>query len=140
MGALAVIGGSGFIGRHVVASLLTAGREVVAPSHEDFDIAREDPAFLAAKLAGVDIVVNCAGLARDARVDNLDSVNAEGTKRLALTCVQAGVRRLVHISALGAGWPLNISAATCAGSISPNLAASRNLGIASTQPSDRNSG
>ena len=103
MGALAVIGGSGFIGRLVVASLLTAGREVVAPSHEDFDIAREDPAFLAAKLAGVDIVVNCAGLARDARVDNLDSVNAEGAKRLALACVQAGVRRLVHISALGAG-------------------------------------
>ena len=100
--SVAVIGGGGFIGRHVAAALKEAGQNVTAPAHEDFDIAREAPASLAAKLAGVDVVVNCAGLGRDSRVENVNAVNAEGARRLALACAEAGVWRLVHISALGA--------------------------------------
>ena len=102
MGAVIVVGGSGFIGRHVAAALLDAGQSVAAPSHSDFDIAREAPAALAAKLAGASIVVNCAGLARDSRVDNLEAVNFVGAQRLGEACRLAGVSRLVHISALGA--------------------------------------
>ena len=102
MGAVIVVGGSGFIGRHVAAALLDAGQSVAAPSHSDFDIAREAPAALAAKLAGATIVVNCAGLARDSRVDNLEAVNFVGAQRLGEACRLAGVSRLVHISALGA--------------------------------------
>lgn len=102
MSAIAVIGGSGFIGRNVAAELLTLGHDVVTPARSDFDIARESSASLATKLTGLDIVINCAGLARDARVDSLDAVNAEGAKRLGEACLQAGVKRLVHISALGA--------------------------------------
>ena len=102
MGAVTIVGGSGFIGRHVAAALLDAGESIAAPSHSDFDIARETPAALAAKLAGVSIVVNCAGLARDSRVDNLEAVNFEGAQRLGEACRLAGARRLVHISALGA--------------------------------------
>ena len=102
MGSMKVIGGSGFIGRHLVAALLTAGRDVEAPSHRDFDIAREEPGWLAGKLNCAEVVINCAGLARDARVDNLNAVNSEGPRRLALACKLAGVRRLVHVSSLGA--------------------------------------
>lgn len=103
MSSITVIGGSGFIGRHVAASLLVAGQDVSSPAHDDFDISREDPTQQASKLAGVDVVINCAGLARDARVDNINAVNSEGPRRLAEACRLAGVRRLVHISALGAG-------------------------------------
>ncbi len=103
MASIVVVGAAGFVGRHVTMALSDAGQVVSAPAHEDFDIAREDPAALAAKLAGVEIVVNCAGLVRDARLENLNGVNAEGPRRLARACVLAGVRRLVHVSALGAG-------------------------------------
>ena len=103
MAALKVIGGAGFIGRHVVAALIQAGHQVEAPAQTDFDIAAGDPGVMAARLVGAEVVVNCAGLARDARHESLAGVNAEGARRLALACRQAGVKRLVHISALGAG-------------------------------------
>ena len=103
MASVQVVGGSGFIGRHVVAALLNAGVAVEAPSQEEFDIASGDPAALAVRLAGAEAVVNCAGLARDGRRESLNGVNAEGARRLALACRLAGVKRLVHVSALGAG-------------------------------------
>ena len=103
MASLKVIGGSGFIGRHVVAALLNAGATVEAPSQDEFDIAAGDPQAMAARLVGADVVVNCAGLARDSRRESLNGVNAEGARRLALACRLAGVGRLVHVSALGAG-------------------------------------
>lgn len=102
MAQLKVIGGSGFIGRHVVAALLNAGHQVEAPSQAEFDIAAGDPNAMASRLAGAEIVVNCAGLARDARQESLTGVNAEGARRLALACRAGGVNRLIHISALGA--------------------------------------
>jgi uncharacterized protein YbjT (DUF2867 family) len=103
MAQLKVIGGSGFIGRHVVAALLDAGHQVEAPSQAEFDIAAGDPIAMAARLSGAEIVVNCAGLARESRQESLAGVNAEGARRLALACRVGGVKRLVHVSALGAG-------------------------------------
>ena len=102
MAAIAVVGGSGFIGRHVAAALVEAGQIVTVFTRDDFDIAREDAAQLATKLVGVEVVVNCAGIARDGRLQSLGGVNAEGPRRLALACGEANVRRLVHVSALGA--------------------------------------
>ncbi len=102
MASLKVIGGSGFIGRHVVAALLNEGHQVEAPSQAEFDIAAGDPNAMAARLVGAEVVVNCAGLARDARQESLVGVNSEGARRLALACRIAGVKRLIHLSALGA--------------------------------------
>ena len=97
-----LVGGAGFIGRRVVAALAEAGEEAAAPSRDDFDIAQGAPEALAEKLAGVDVVVNCAGIGRDGRVDNLRAAHVDGPSRLAAACRIAGVRRLVHVSALGA--------------------------------------
>lgn len=102
MSRIVVVGGAGFVGRRVAVALLEAGEPAAAPSHDEFDIARDAPESLAAKLAGAEVVINCAGLARDARLDNLQAVHVEGARRLALACRLAGVRRLVHVSALGA--------------------------------------
>ena len=71
MGAGIVVGGSGFIGRHVTAALLDAGQSVAAPSHSDFDIARETPPPLAAS-SPAPHRRELRGLARDSRVDNLE--------------------------------------------------------------------
>jgi uncharacterized protein YbjT (DUF2867 family) len=101
MGRAFVVGGTGFIGRRVVAALAEAG-EAAAPSRDAFDIAQGAPEALAEQLAGVDVVVNCAGIGRDGRVDNLRAAHVDGPSRLAAACKIAGVRRLVHVSALGA--------------------------------------
>ena len=49
MSPIFLIGGSGFVGRHVAVALLEAEQRVAAPSHDEFDIAREEPAALARK-------------------------------------------------------------------------------------------
>ena len=102
MGRTLVIGGGGFIGRRVVVALAEAGEAATAPRRAAFDIAQGAPQALAEQLAGVEVVVNCAGLGRDARIDNLHAAHVDGPTRLAAACRIAGVRRLVHVSALGA--------------------------------------
>ena len=97
-----VVGGAGFIGRRVVAAIAEAGEEATAPPRGEFDIAQGAPAAMAEQLAGVEVVVNCAGIGRDGRVDNLRAAHVDGPSRLAAACKIAGVRRLIHLSALGA--------------------------------------
>ena len=88
-----LVGGAGFIGRRVVAAFAEAGEEAAAPSRDDFDIAQGAPEALAEKLAGVEVVVNCAGLGRDGRVDNLRAAHVDGPTRLAAACRIAAPNR-----------------------------------------------
>ena len=53
-------------------------------------------------LAGVDAVVNCAGVLQDGVHDDVRRVQLDATVALFEACVRAGVRRVVHISAVGA--------------------------------------
>ncbi len=47
-------------------------------------------------------MVNCVGVLQDGGRDDMQAVQVEGTCALFDACVQAGVRRVVHISAIGA--------------------------------------
>ncbi|WP_044563645.1 SDR family oxidoreductase [Azospirillum sp. B4] len=110
-----VIGAYGLIGGYVVARLLAeghavtgAGREIAAAAQRLPQVrwARIDLATAMVRdwlplLAEVDAVVNCAGALQDGPRDNLAAVHRDGVARLVDACVQAGVRRLVHISAAG---------------------------------------
>jgi len=110
-----VLGASGLIGSSVAARLLAERHEVVAATrrqqpHENLlhatavtiDIARaRDPADWLPHLCAVDAVVNCAGLLQDGPGDSTTGVHRDGMAALFAACEQAGVRRLVHISALG---------------------------------------
>jgi uncharacterized protein YbjT (DUF2867 family)/uncharacterized membrane protein YphA (DoxX/SURF4 family) len=96
-----IIGGSGFIGRHIAGRLRDRCHQVVAASRREVDLARDDEARLRDKLVRFDIVVNCAGLIRDDGSNNMDAVHAEGASNLFRACLAAGVARLVHVSALG---------------------------------------
>lgn len=100
--AVTIIGGGGFIGRHLRAALDTAGHRVTAPGRADFDLVRDDAATLAAALAGQEVVINAAGLVRGRRGNSMEAVHADGTERLIRACRAVGVPRLIHLSALGA--------------------------------------
>lgn len=102
MARILIVGGTGFIGRHIAGRLIAAGHSVMAAGRGDVDIARDDAARLRAKVAGFDVVVNCAGLVRDEGANTMDAVHAEGAMRLFSACIETGVARFIHISALGA--------------------------------------
>jgi uncharacterized protein YbjT (DUF2867 family) len=110
-------GANGFIGSAVAARLATEGHRIVAVTRsvdasarrlraEKFlhlDIARATGAEeWLPHLAGIDAVVNCAGLLQDSPGNSTRGVHVEGIAALFAACEQAGVRRVVHLSAIGA--------------------------------------
>jgi nucleoside-diphosphate-sugar epimerase len=96
-----IVGGGGFIGRHVAGRLRAAGHEVMAASRAELDLARDDEVALRDKIAGFEVVINCAGVARDEGASAMARVHGEGAERLIRACATAGVTRFVHVSALG---------------------------------------
>ncbi|WP_424361861.1 SDR family oxidoreductase [Methylocystis parvus] len=102
MARILIVGGTGFIGRHIAGRLLAGGHAVMAAGRADVDIARDDAERLRRKISGFEVVVNCAGLVRDEGANTMDAVHAEGAMRLFSACIAAGAKRFIHISALGA--------------------------------------
>jgi NADH dehydrogenase len=111
-----VLGASGFVGRSVCARLAAAGFAVraltrerlksrpltVIPSLEIFLGSPHDDASLALALDGMDAVVNLVGILHQSRREPFEKVHVQLPARLARACRAAGVRRLVHVSALHA--------------------------------------
>lgn len=110
-----VLGGTGFIGRHAVAALHTAGAQVAIGSrhpsrHEAtypfaaLHLVRFEhllqPDAWEPLLKEVDVVVNCVGILRQRPNESYDHVHHRAPAALAVACVAAGVR-LIHTSALG---------------------------------------
>jgi len=87
------------LGQDVVAAADAAGADVVAMDRPEIDIT--DPALTADRVAGFDVVVNCAAwTAVDAAEDEeaaAFAVNAVGPQNLARAAAATGAR-LVHIS------------------------------------------
>ena len=116
---IAVLGGSGFIGRYVVKRLAGRG-EVLAvggrrASEAGFlklkgevgqvglvNIAIDDEAVLPAFLEGKDALINCVGILQEHGRQSFDLVHHTAPARLARLAREAGVERLIHISAIGA--------------------------------------
>ena len=115
----AVLGGSGFIGRYVVKRLAARG-EVIAVGCRNaeeakflkpmgdvgqivpLNVAISDERLLPAFLAGNDALVNCVGILQERRSQTFERVHHTGPARLARLAREAGVGRLVHLSAIGA--------------------------------------
>jgi uncharacterized protein YbjT (DUF2867 family) len=117
-GAVRVLltGATGLIGQAVLAALHGEGHAVVAVARNAsaatrlpeaasgvaLDIAKATrPTDWLAHLAGIDAVVNCAGVLQDSPRDSTAGVHADGATALFAACEQAGVRRVVQISAIG---------------------------------------
>jgi NADH dehydrogenase len=122
-----VVGGSGFVGRHLVAALAARGARVTVPTRrrerakhlillptaDVVEVERLDARVLARLAAGRDAVVNLAGVLHSPRArpgeqgpnhygPAFAQTHVELAQAVAGACREAGVKRLLHMSALGA--------------------------------------
>ncbi len=114
-----VLGGAGFIGRHVAAALVKRGHSVVIGSRHPSRAPRRLPASLHGcerrevhlerlgspeawnpLLRGVDTVVNAVGILRERGAETYERVHHHAPAALAAACARGAIR-LVHVSALG---------------------------------------
>jgi uncharacterized protein YbjT (DUF2867 family) len=113
-GTVLVAGANGFVGRHVVRALVPKAGTVRAMVRSDkgaarlagveCDLARgdvTDPESLQAAVAGCDAVVYLVAVIAG-RASDFDRVIAQGTRNLLEAAREAGVRRWVQMSVLGA--------------------------------------
>lgn len=114
-----ITGGTGFIGRHLAARLAAEGRQVIVPTRRrargrdllllpTVDVVEADlgdDAALARLVARADAVVNLIGILHGQRGTpwgpEFERQHVQLSARLAAACAAGGVRRLLHISALG---------------------------------------
>lgn len=107
-----VIGASGLIGSAVAARLSREGHRVRGLSRGgrrtgtvqimSFDIARAvSPEDWMPILADVKVVINCAGALQDGPDDKVSAVHFQGPAALFRACEVAGVKRIIHFSAIG---------------------------------------
>lgn len=105
-------GSTGFVGQTLHAALTKAGHTVYggisprqAPRNHlevSMDFAHDlSPAFWLPRLEGMDAVVNAVGVLRDTRARPIAAVHRDAPMALFDACAQAGVQRVVQISALG---------------------------------------
>ena len=114
---VAVFGGTGFLGTHVVRGLLPTGANILRcarrPRRGEYtpgdvgqvvplaaDVTDEDSVVRAVQ--GAYVVVNLVGILFERRRGAFHAVHVEGARRVARTARAAGVKRLIHFSALGA--------------------------------------
>jgi NADH dehydrogenase len=122
-----VVGGSGFVGRHLVAALAARGARVTVPTRrrerakhlillptvDVVEVEQLDDRVLGGLAAGRDAVVNLAGVLHSPRARAGDEgpnhygpafaqTHVELAQAVIGACREAGVKRLLHMSALGA--------------------------------------
>ncbi len=115
---ICILGGSGFVGRALSARLVADGHEVLVPTrrydkHRDLLVLPtlsllqgnvHDPEFLARCCEGQDAVINLVGILneRGRNGRSFARVHVEFPEKLVAACRRAGVKRLLHMSALNA--------------------------------------
>lgn len=114
-----LVGGSGFVGRYAAQQLARAGwrvRVAVRRPNEALqmrtygDVGQVEPvqanirddASIARAVAGADVVVNLVGVLFETGRQTFKAVQADGAERVARLAKEAGVPRLIHVSAIGA--------------------------------------
>lgn len=109
-----VLGGTGFVGRHVCEKLQRAGWRITVPTRRAVNAKAVQPLpgvtvieadvhdekALARLLPGHDAVVNLVAVLHGNEA-SFERTHVALPTKLARACVASGVRRLVHISALG---------------------------------------
>jgi NADH dehydrogenase len=110
-----VTGGTGFVGRHLVRELVNQGYPVrafvrnipkareILPENVELvkgDITDRDSLNKACE--GINTVINLVSIIRETDELTYEKVNVEGILNAVISSEQAGVKRFIHLSALGA--------------------------------------
>jgi len=114
--SVCVIGGSGFVGSHIVQQLAARGISVRVPTRrrerakalivlptvdvENADV--HDSATLERMVAGTDAVISLAGILHQDCAGDFARIHTELPRKIVDACRERGVRRLLHVSALKA--------------------------------------
>ncbi|MGE0179499.1 MAG: SDR family oxidoreductase [Sphingomonas sp.] len=113
-----LLGATGLIGAATAARLHAEGHEVIGVARRIGNATRRVPAARwirldirdatrpedwAPHLAGIDAVVNCAGVLQDGAGDSTAKVHRDAPAALWRACEKAGVKRVVQMSAAGVG-------------------------------------
>ena len=105
-----VSGGSGFVGREIVRQLVAAGHNVrvlsrgirrLDPEVRSVQGSVLDPESLPAACAGCDAVIHLVGIISEIGGQTFERVHIDGTRNLLAAAKASGVRRFIHMSALG---------------------------------------
>ena len=114
-----VFGGAGFLGRYVVKKLAQGGAVIRVGSRYPKEagylrtngvvgqitpiyVNIHDDESVAAALRGSTMAVNLIGILHESRHNSFQAVHADAATRIARQARAAGLRRLVHVSAIGA--------------------------------------
>jgi uncharacterized protein YbjT (DUF2867 family) len=111
-----VVGATGLIGTAIVARLTAEGHQVTGIARDVRDAETRLPQvqwlsldlsgptsrrIWASHIANADVVVNCAGALQAGPNDSVKGVHQDGPSALFAACERAGVRRVIHFSAIG---------------------------------------
>lgn len=110
-----VTGGAGLVGNELISQLLTRGREIRAlynkspllqihPRIEPVNCSVLDVIGLEQVMDGIEEVYHCAGYVSftSGNEEELYKINVEGTANVVNACIDAGIRKLVHVSSVAA--------------------------------------
>ncbi|MCA8836828.1 MAG: complex I NDUFA9 subunit family protein [Proteobacteria bacterium] len=113
---IAVLGGSGFVGRHLVPALVQAGHEVAVLTRQPANQIRwrtfvqvnvitvnpTDQRALAHTLKNFDTVINLIGIIAEKNSESFKSAHFQTVANLVRCTRELDIHRIIHVSALGA--------------------------------------
>jgi len=116
---IVLLGATGFVGHHVLHALSAAGHQCIVlcryrpgcrelmliPKLELRQGDIHDSSFLESQFQGADAVINLVGILNESggKKGSFQAVHVELVEKVIAACRQAGVHRLMHMSALNAG-------------------------------------
>ncbi|MHB8534462.1 MAG: complex I NDUFA9 subunit family protein [Sulfuricaulis sp.] len=150
---ICLLGGTGFVGRHLSARLTATGHDIVILTRQrernrdllvlptvrivQGDV--HDPQFLRAQFAGRDCVINLIGILNETGRDGRGFARAHAAlpEKIVQACGAAGVTRLLHMSALhaSAGAPSHYLRSKAQGEEAVRRAASADFHVTCFRPS-----
>lgn len=113
---ICILGGTGFVGRHVAHQLDQAGYRIkvltrrresakhlfLLPQVQVVECSIMNDTALRNVLNGCDAVINLVGILHQSRRTTFEAIHGELPRRLASACKDVGIKRLIHLSALHA--------------------------------------